>query len=158
MGAITISLIIMISVFISYISFIWSKYGIQTSISQSYYALPQNLRPLFTLFCWGFAIPAMIAGSGVSVFMFLAGAGIAFVGAAAQIKLSLDYKVHMVAAISGVIFSQLAIFFGYHLWYVNLAFILLGIIILFLSKKNYLWWIELVAFGSICYAIASNIL
>ena len=151
-----ISFITMITVFISYVSFIWFKYGIQKSISASYYVLPENLRFLFTLFCWGFAFPAIILGVEVTPLMFFAGAGICFVGAAAQINEKFVYRIHMVAAISGIIFSQLAIFFGYHMPWLNIASVVLAGLSL-LSKKNYFWWIELVAFSSICYAISTTI-
>jgi len=140
----------MVLVFISYVSFIWLKYGVQPSISQSYYKLPRNQRILFTLFCWGFAIPAIAIGSEVTFLMFLAGAGIAFVGAAPQLKEKLDHTVHSVAAVSGIIFSQLAIFFAYNMWEINLISLILCIIIPFLTKKYYIWWIELVAFSAIC--------
>jgi len=150
--------IMMVCVFISYVSFIWIKYGIQKSISMSYYALPDNLKILFTLFCWGFAFPAIIAGVETTPLMFFAGAGICFVGAAAQIKDKWVYKIHMTAAISGIIFSQLAIWLGYHMPYVNLISIGLAILIPFLTKKYYFWWIELVAFSAICYTIGTSVL
>lgn len=150
--------IMMVCVFISYVSFIWLKYGIQKSISASYYALPDNLKILFTLFCWGFAFPAIIAGVETTSLMFFAGAGICFVGAAAQIKDKWVYKIHMTAAISGIIFSQLAIWLGYHMLYVNLISIGLAILIPFLTKKYYFWFIELVAFSAICYTLGVAIL
>jgi hypothetical protein len=141
----------MLSVFVSYVSFIWLKYGIQKSISASYYALPENLRFLFTFFCWGFAFPAIIAGVEVTPLMFFAGAGICFVGAAAQINDKWIYKIHMTAAISGIIFSQLAIIIGFHMWWVTAIAATISAIIPFLTKKYYFWFIELVAFASICY-------
>lgn len=146
----------MIIVFLSYVLFIWIKYGIQKSISASYYVLPENLRILFSLFCWGFAFPAIILGIEITPLMFFAGAGICFVGAAPQILEKDVYKVHMVAAISGIIFSQLAIFFGYHMLWLNILSIILAALSL-LSKKYYFWFIELVAFGSILYAISTTI-
>ena len=152
-----ISFITMITVFISYVSFIWFKYGIQKSISASYYVLPENLRFLFTLFCWGFALPAIILGVEVTPLMFFAGAGICFVGAAAQINEKFVYRIHMVAAISGIIFSQLAIILGFHMWYISLISVILCAVIPFLSKKYYFWWIELVAFSAICYVLGTTI-
>lgn len=153
-----ISLIIMILVFVSYVSFIWIKYGVQDSISASYYALPRKYNSLFTLFCWGFAIPAIIAGVDVTPFMFFAGAGICFVGAAAQINDQWVNKIHTTAAIAGVGFSQLAIMFGYNMWYINVISILLMILIGLLAKRNKTWWIELVAFSAIVYTLGSSIL
>jgi hypothetical protein len=152
------SFIIMVSVFVSYVSFIWLKYGIQKSISASYYALPEKWRFLFTLFCWGFAFPAIIVGVEVTPLMFFAGAGICFVGAAAQINDKWVYKIHMTAAISGIIFSQLAIIFGYHMGEVSAVSAILCAIIPILTKKYYFWFIELVAFSAICYTLGTAIL
>jgi len=151
------SFIMMLVVFLSYISFIWIKYGIQKSISMSYYALPENLRFLFTLFCWGFAFPAIILGVEITPLMFFAGAGICFVGAACQILKKDVYRFHMIAAISGIIFSQLAIIIGFHMWYISLISAILCAVIPFLTKKYYFWWIELVAFSAICYVLGTTI-
>jgi hypothetical protein len=149
--------IMMMTVFLSYVSFIWIKFGIQKSISASYYALPENLRFLFTLFCWGFAFPAIILGVEITPLMFFAGAGICFVGAAPEIKDKWVYKHHMIFAISGIIFSQLAIYFGFHMLWLNMVSVALAVIIPFLTKKYYFWWIELVAFSAICYALGTTI-
>jgi len=153
-----ISFIIMLIVFVSYVAFIWIRYGIQESISASYYVLPEKLRFIFTLFCWGFAVPAIIAGVETTPLMFFAGAGICFVGAAAQINDKWIYKIHMTAAISGVVFSQLAIYFGYHMLSVNIISILSALIVLISTKKNRFWWLELVAFTAICYVIGNTVL
>jgi len=150
------SYITMVTIFLSYVSFIWLKYGIQKSISESYYVLPDKLKPLFTLFCWGFAFPAIILGVEITPLMFFAGAGICFVGAAAAMHEKFVRRVHMTAAISGIIFSQLAIYFGYHMLWLNIISVILALLSL-LSKKYYFWFIELVAFGAILYAISTTI-
>ena len=46
-----ISIILSIFVFVIYIEYIIKKYGIQDSISASYYCLPLNRQFLFTAFC-----------------------------------------------------------------------------------------------------------
>lgn len=148
---------LMLITFISYVLFIWIKYGIQKSISASYYVLPEKYNFLFTLFCWGFAFPAIILGVEVSSLMFFAGAGICLVGAAPQIlKKDVD-KIHTFAAISGIIFSQLAIFFGFHLWYINVISIVAMVAISLLVKKYNIWWTEIVAFSAIGYAITKAV-
>ena len=147
-----VSFIIMLVTFISYVSFIWIKYGAQKSISMSYYSLSQNARPLFTLFCWFFAIPAIIIGE--TALMFFAGAGIAFVGAACQIKEKFTKKVHVTAATIGIISSQLAIILNYHMWYVTVVFVLLSLPFVIFSKNHRIWWTEIFAFISISYVLA----
>lgn len=141
---------LMTTVFVSYVAYIWAKYGVLKSISQSYYELPKKLQPFFTFFCWGFAIPAIILGS--SGVMFLAGSGIAFVGAAAAFQEEMTKEVHMIGAGVGVLASQLAIYFQYGMWPVNIAFIVLSLLLLLFRKKinnKHIWWIEIAAFISI---------
>jgi len=77
----TTAFITMITIFVSYVAAIWIIFGVQKSISASYYKLPKKWKFLMTLFCWGIGFPAMIIGQ--SIWMILAGAGICFVGAAA---------------------------------------------------------------------------
>jgi len=155
----------MLTVFIGYVSWIWARYGVLPSISNSYYHLPKNLQPIFTLFCWGFSLPAIILGS--SGLMFFAGAGIAFVGAAAAFKEKMTMEVHVVGALAGVLFSQLAILIQYGMWPLNLVF--LGIsaplfITRFIKKKdgthpcpNRTWWIEILAFLLICIVLGIKV-
>jgi hypothetical protein len=145
----------MLTVFVSYVAYIWAKYGVLKSISQSYYELPEKLRPLFTFFCWGFALPAIILGS--SGLMFLAGSGIAFVGAAAAFQEKMTQEVHMVGAGTGVLASQLAIILQYHMWPVSAVFFGVSLILLFLGWQKIapkkIWWIEILAFLSICIVL-----
>jgi hypothetical protein len=152
----------MIAVFLSYVSFIWLKYGIQESISDSYYALPEKINMLFTFFCWGFAFPAMIIGLTLTsnFLIFLATGGIMFVGAAAAFKEELTRTVHLAGAYGGILFSQLSIFFDFHLLYVNIIFITLATLMFLFDKyiKHHVWWVEILAFLSICYALGINLL
>ena len=147
----------MLIVFFSYVGYIWAKYGVLQSISQSYYRLPKKMQPLFTLFCWTFAIPAIIVSS--TSLMFLAGAAICFVGAAAAYHDSMTSEVHAIGARVGVIASQLAVFLNYGMWPLNIAFIVISAALYFYYKKkpNYeqkeVWWIEIVAFLIICLVL-----
>jgi len=155
---------IMLADFFSYITYIWTTYGVQRSISDSYYRLPKRLQPLFTLFCWGFALPAIIIGLSLvdSPLMFLAGSGIAFVGAAAAFKERMTHTVHMVGAYAGVAFSQLSIWIDYKMWYITIGFIILAgalqLLSLFNKKfKTCIWWQEILAFLSICLVFGLKI-
>lgn len=151
----TFLFILMLTVFISYVTFVVIAYGVQTSISESYYRLPQRLKFLFTLFCWFFAIPAIILGD--NALMFLAGSGIAFVGGAAAFKDKMTYEVHMIGAYTGVLLSQIAIWYNYHMWYITIIFIILSGILLLLKVKNKIWWSEILAFLSICIVLYFNL-
>lgn len=147
----------MVVVFCTYVTCIGLKYGILPSISESYYVLPKNYKPLFTLFCWAFAFPAIILGS--TPLMFFAGAGICFVGAAAAFKEKMTKEVHYGGAMVGIICSQLSIGLDFHFYYINAFFIITAALIILLKKylSNTTWWIEIDAFISICMAIGSKI-
>lgn len=150
---------LMTSIFALYISSIFYFYGVLPSISESYYRLPANLKFLFTLFCWGFAIPAIILGNSLT--MFFAGSGIVFVGAAAAFKKGTEHYVHMIAAGMGVLFSQLAIAFQYDLLWLNIIFICSTILLSTFReyiKNTHILWIELIAFISIWYVLKINII
>lgn len=146
-------------VFLGYVFFIWNRYGVLTSISESYYLLPDKLKFLFVLFCWGFSIPVIMLAHNPLIFF--AGSGIAFVGAAAQFKKKLSKEVHTLGAFSGVLFSQLSIFLDFNLLYVNILF-MVGSLLLFLTRnkfsKNYIWWIEILAFLSILYTLGLSLI
>lgn len=145
----TILFILMVTVFLSYVSYIWIKYGIQVSISESYYVLKENDDKswLFIAFCWLFAFPAMILGS--SYLMTLAGAGIVFVGAAAAMHTFPTRTVHLVGAIGGMILAGIAMIIQYHMWYMTAGVAVLAVLALLLNKKHAMWWTELIIFAAI---------
>lgn len=147
----------MLTVFCSYIGFIWKKYGVLPSISDSWYHLPDKQKILFTFFCWLFAFSVIFLGN--TPLMFFAGSGIIFVGAAAAFKEQLSRQVHLTGAVVAITASQLSIYFYYNLLYLNIIFISLSLLFILLNKwiHNKIWWIEIVAFASIVYAIAINL-
>jgi len=144
--------IAMITVFVTYVTFIVAKYGILPSISESYYRLPEKYNFLFTLALWGFAFPAMIIGTPVTGLMFGACAGIMFVGAAAAFQQTLTKTVHYVGASMGMILSQVAIATTFGMWYLSLGCVVTALLLyLFRKQINYthLWWIEIMCFVAI---------
>lgn len=153
----TILFFFMLTVFCIYVGYIWDKYGVLPTISDSWYYLPNNQKILFTFFCWAFGFPAIILGE--TSLMFLAGTGIMFVGAAPAFRENLTKNVHNVGATIGVIASQLSIYFDYDLLYVNIIFLSIALIFLLFKKwiHNKVWWIEIAAFASIVYALAINL-
>lgn len=159
--------ILMLTVFVTYVGLIWAIYGILPSISDSFYHLPKKLKFLFTLFCWGFAIPAamigftLAEGSTWQFLMLFAAGGIMFVGAAPdfQNENGMDRIVHYISALIGVISSQLYILLVFpEIYYITVSFALFSILMLIFKKKvEEIWWIEILAFLSICYAFALEI-
>lgn len=145
--------------FIGYVFYVSFKYGIQPSISESYYRFPVNQKYWFTLFCYGVAFPAMILGITLSnsVLMFLAGASLAFVGAASRFKeWIVTHNVHMISAVLAITLSTIAIIIDFKMLYVSLIFIVLSMGAMFL--KNKIWWIEILAFLSISYVLFMSII
>lgn len=145
--------ILMNVAFFGYTGFIAFRYGIQPSVSESYYRLPRNLQWLFTLATWAYAIMAMMIGLELTGngLVFLAGAGICFVGAAPAFhKLGMERTVHTVGALVGVAAMHLFIIIeGY--WYITLSFAVLSGLA-FMVKWFYgkfIWWVEVFAFLSI---------
>lgn len=151
----TILFTIMVGVFIAYVLYIMTKYGIQSSISESYYVLPKNRNWMFVLFTWLFAFPAMILGD--SYLMFFAGGGIVFVGAAAAMHLQPTKTIHFIGALIGMVLGSIAIITQYHMWYLLPAvFVGIGLAAVF-DKKHLLWWTEISVFSAISIAIGCSI-
>lgn len=155
MGYLLVLYAIMMTVFLSFIIGTIIAYGILPSISDSYYRLPKKWNFLFTIFTWGYALPALIIGIELTnnFLMFLAGAGICFVGAAAQFKQKLTTTVHVAGALIGITSSQLSIAIDFKMLYVNIIFIVLALLFKLLKIKNATYWIEILAFISISYAL-----
>jgi hypothetical protein len=151
----TILFILMVTVFLSYVTFIWSKYGVQKSISESYYVLPLKWNWLFVAFCWLFAFPAMILGS--SYLMLFAAGGIVFVGAAAAMHTFPTRAVHMIGAVGGMILASLAMIIQYHMWYMAAGVLGLALLSLLLDKKHAMWWTELIIFTAISVVLGISL-
>lgn len=136
--------------FLLYVGAVWAKFGVQQSISMSYYSWSGNWGILFTLFCW--ILTFTILPVQPNAFFFLTAAGIGFVGAAAQIKKDFVAKVHMPAAIIGITSGMLGIGFTHGDWWL-FGIGVTGMLALVLGKvKNHIWWVEIVAFLTIIFS------
>ncbi len=130
-------------VFFTYVIFIWSKYGVRSSLSDSYYALPKNRNFVFTLFWWFFIIPVMVVSS--TPLIFFAGSGICFVGASPSFRNRLEGRVHTISAALGIFFSMLSLIIDFNYWIPAVMFLVISILIILFKIGNRLWWIELAA-------------
>lgn len=155
----TILFMIMLFVFFGYVAWIWAKYGTLRSISHSYYVLPKNLRFLFTLFCWGYAIPAIIIAS--TPLMFFAGSAICFVGAAAAYRDDMTEWVHIISAMTAIILSQLSIIIDFNMPWLTIAFAAIAIPMyvtrFFKVFLNRTWYVEILAFIAIALALGLSL-
>lgn len=149
-----VALLISVLVFASYITYVLCKYGIQKSISDSYYRLTQADKWAFTIATWGYSLPLIIAGDG-NPWLFLAGGLVCFVGAAPDFK-GVDKGYHSFFAMSGIAVAFIwALFAGY--WYIILPIVAL---ILLLKKyvNNNTWWIEVVSYITLVSVIFMELL
>lgn len=132
--------------FISYIAFIWIKFGVLSAISDSYYSLSNASKSMFTFFIWSVSIPMIIVGVSETGLMFFAGAFLSFVGAAPAFKEELEGKVHVAGAISGIGFGVLAMIFVFQHYVLASILVVFIILVNLLKMKNKTWWIEVLAF------------
>lgn len=130
-------------IFLSFVTFIVVKFGVQPSISDSWYKLG-NLGFLFTLFIWGIALPMCMIGTG---WYFGSGALLAFVGAATAFKSKGAHTniVHSVGAVGGILFALLALAIE-GIWLPAVIVPLATIGLKVCKMRNLIWWIEISAF------------
>lgn len=106
--------------------------GIPQSVSDSYYLLPKKIRiPVFYGWILLVAVPLMISwlevsdGQSLQFLVFLACAGLCFVGAAGDYKQSLTKEVHVGGALVCVISSILWVFIYTKIWPFTFMYLLL---------------------------------
>lgn len=129
-----------------YLFYIIYRYGIQFSISETYYTIGKKW--WFTLILWGTILPLMVVGLDItkgSPFIFLGGAAISFVAVAPAFKImkSMERKIHMIGSYLGVGFMILSVIFEFS-WVIGClyAIIVIATLINIIKIKNYIWWIE----------------
>lgn len=133
-------------VFVAYFMYIYTKFGIQPSISDSYYKLRPKQQWMFTVALWGFAFGLMPVATEIHGLFFGATAFIMFVGTAPQFaQEGMQRTVHMVGAIGGVAMAVIAFLLAGYIWIG--VFMALGIAALtWINVPNKTWWVETYAF------------
>jgi len=147
--------IVSLIIFISYSIIILNLFGVLQSVSASYYSLKKyGDLGVFTMFCWGVAFPLLIywiefSQSDWNFLPFLACSGLMFVGASPAFRdLEFEEKVHTISALICLICSYLwALLFGN--FYLALGCMLFSLVLYFISRKNRIYWIEMIAFMNI---------
>ena len=146
--------VVSLVVFLVYLAGVYVYFGIPASISDTYYKLEKRKKGagwLFTAMCWAVAgtlLPAWLDMTldAYQFSAFLACAGLLFVGAAPQFKLSLTGPVHYgsaaVCCASAVLWCILS---GY--WFIALSVFLVYVWIALRYGKP-MFWIELAALTS----------
>lgn len=147
-------MLIQITVFVAYILFIMKKYGVQKSISHSWYKLGSHWY-LFTLLTWGLGLPLIWMDK--SDLLSVSGILMCLVGIAGAIKMDdVIHIIHYTASACAIIFCFVYLSVHVSIWPV----IVMAAFILFIlirkaafseltPFKNPIWWIEIVAFSLI---------
>ena len=161
--------ILSLVVFTAYVAAILGRYGVPTSISESYYLMPKKYGgPFFNGFCLLAAVPLLVFWLDLSpekwqFLVFLSCAPLTFVGAAGAFKeIDLTGKVHFVSAGASALFSQLWIVLNTRWWIASLILLALALILNRLVKGKdatgqtrnaWLFFVEMAAFLGIYIAL-----
>lgn len=131
----------------TYVTFIYRRYGVLTSISASTYYLEKNDRYYFLGFLWAISILNLF--QGMEEFGFLTACGLIFTGITIDHESSGAHtdRVHQVGTIGAIIAAFSGLYFLYGMW-IPTAILLTGVAVLY-RTKNFIWWIEIVAFALI---------
>lgn len=156
---------ILIINFFGYVTTVALKFGIQPSISDSYYSWKKPWGVLFTFFCWimAFTLIAMVElfpDAWYQFMFFLTGGAFGFVGTATEIKKEHVNKVHTISAIMGILLGYVSLGVSLSGWYwlaIGGGAIIMAIIWL-LNIKNKIWWVEIVAFLTIIGGFVNHFL
>ena len=143
--------IIQAVVFLSYVNFLLLYFGKPlSSISESWYQLPEKLKILFTFFCWIIGFLMLFQTNGNSALFFISGSGLCFVGVATMFKSNdITPIIHFTGAAVCILGALAGIglergsFLPLTIWIVVSALLAL------LKVKNSVWWIEMAAFAAI---------
>lgn len=164
-------MIISVIVFIAYVAYIWLRYGVHNSISESYRTLGVFEKVLFIAFCWGISIPAMVRIYNVfgttwqSTILFFGALLIAFIGASPMFwKSDQINRVHLLGSYGGIGLLLIGLVVQ-GIYYPAFLFAASTAILYAISKQGKLdiepknkkekvknsltWWVEVAAFVTI---------
>lgn len=145
-------------VFLSYISFIWIRYGVQKSISDSFYRIKDDhikilglkirTKEFFTLFIAFFAYPLAVLAANV----WLTPAAFIVLG----IGIARDFKdtkllkwIHYCCAYIGIGIAIIGLGAHYDMWWLTITFVILSFMLMIIKVPNKIWWIECVAIATV---------
>lgn len=146
-------------VFNSYIAFIVTRYGVLSSISESYYRLGKK-NGYFSLFCFLLAIPMFfhskqfnpsIATAPDYTFLFFISMLMCFTGAAAAFKRKITDIVHFTGAACGIVGAVLGIALQYNMLRIIPGWLLFCLIAM--TAKKPVFWVEVVSFSWVISAL-----
>jgi len=147
-------------VFVTYVSFIWKRFGVLNSISESYYVLSSDskllsLNGMFTIFCILISFPFFfhsrefhpeLATEQDLTFLFFLPMLLSFTGVAADFKREISNVIHFAAVSVAVISAFAGLWLQYSINFPAIACILVTVLILLFGKHK-IWWIEINCFS-----------
>jgi len=137
-----------IVIFIGFLLYVVKQYGVQPSISDSWYVLKDhNKEYLFTFFIWALSIPILFL-SHISGFYFASAAFLSVVGVATMFKEDHVERVHVIGALGGIFFALLALLLE-GIWLPLVGTSLISLYLRYKKISNLTWWVEIVAFACI---------
>ena len=137
-------------VFVTYVVYIYMRYGITHSISQSYYSLKEK-GYLFTLFCFGIGVPMLFRNDAL---FYLSGAGLILVGMASSFKDKITVVAHYVGAVIGITASLVGIGVYSNNWSPLVSVGIISLLIILTGIKNHIYWIEITSFLAIIIGLS----
>lgn len=159
-----ILILLSLVIFIVYNAIMNYKFGVNKSLSATYYSLPLKWRWVFTLFMWATALLLMptwieVATSfsdwrvHLTFLAFFTCALICFVGAAPNFRaFEMESKVHTISATTAAVTALLWCFICcWNIMYVPIVAILIVLGISLYQKtfkSSIVYWLEMMAFGA----------
>ena len=139
--------------FVTYLVYIYYRFGILDSISESYYKLKEaGNKWLFIVFMYVLASCLLLIASfnlhPMAWTFFLAGSGAAFVGIAAQYRDNMTETWHIAATLALIFFSLLGLGLLFGSWWPS-YFLIVGALVMLIMKpliKKHGYWVEVLAF------------
>ena len=139
--------------FVTYTVWVAARFGIQESISASWYKLNSSTWPLFTLFTWGTALPIIMMDLGP--LYLLGGVCLTFVGVAGAFRDARFIKIiHNFSTYLAIFFLCLALALE-GIWWVPVFTAVFFTISKAIKLKNLIWWNEYIVYLLIILGIAS---
>jgi hypothetical protein len=130
-------------IFLAFTCGIAWKFGVQESISDSWYCLSQKWNWLFTVvFCFGIGVTNAFHGN---LLYLISGAFLCFVGVATEFKSEwlLTGTIHVIGAVGSIAFSVVALIIDGVYWPIIPIFLTW---ITLKNIRNSTWWSECIAF------------
>ena len=136
--------IIQTLVFLLYVGYIYKKFGVIHSISQSWYELPHTQKWMFTAFTWILGLTLLLMDTTL---FFISGIGFIIVGSSAMFDDDTVTKLtHYTGAGIGILFAFLALTFELEFAVPIVLYAAAIMLEIAFRQKNVIWWIEIWAF------------